>query len=304
MAISKQPITKLIVPLAGTGTRFAPLSSVYPKEMAFLVDKPVLQYLVQEAYLSGITEIIFIINPQKNSIQDYFSTKHQRVYQQKSFPDRAKMPESLTELNVLVQKIKFRFITRDATLGDGHSILLAHRFIKPGEPFAVSMGDLLSFSDKPFLGQLKAAYARKGKPVISVQEVSLADLPDVSSKNGMIAVKRSSSKLHLIDRIVEKPGPRFAPSRLILTGKYVLEPGIFKYLKKMLREHTKGELKLADALQQYAQDNDLFALECRGKILDTGNKLDFLKASVLFGASHKEFGKPFRNFLKNGTVHP
>ncbi len=274
MAAANSP-TKLIVPLAGLGTRFMPYSGAVPKEMAYLVDKPVIEHIVEEARLSGMTEVLFILNNNKEIIPDYFRQ------QKGDYPG-----------------MRFRCIRADATFGDGHSILLAKRFVEKDEPFAVSMGDLISFARVPFLKQLRSAYEKYERPVISVEEVQPIDMKDVASKNGMITVARTlASRAYVANDVVEKPGAARSPSRIRLTGKYILTPDIFDYLERRLRNRT-GEVKLADALKDYANERGLLAYACRGEILDTGNKLDFLKAKFLLASAHPEYGKPLRAFIR------
>ncbi len=293
--MKKSKIKKLIVPMAGLGTRFLPTSTVYPKEMAYLVDRPVLQYLVEEAYESGIEEIIFIINSGKESIPKYLSKKHQDTYFNKAFNKKENTPSEYREFMELLQKMKFRFVKREKTLGDGHSILLAKKYIKPREVFAVSMGDLLSFGHKPFIGQLIEVFEDKKRPVVSVEEVSL----EATSRFGVIDIKKSNKRLHEVKSIVEKPGPKLAPSRLILTGKYILTPDIFIHLEKLVENHISGEVKLADALKIYAESNILLAYQCRGLIKDTGNKIDFIKTMIDLSLKSKTLGSEIRKYLKS-----
>ncbi|KKR46123.1 MAG: UTP-glucose-1-phosphate uridylyltransferase [Parcubacteria group bacterium GW2011_GWA2_40_14] len=292
---SKHPITKLIVPLAGLGTRFAPSSTAYPKELTHLVDKPILQYLVEEAVESGIKEIIFILNQSKDSIQKYFSPKYQDAYLEKAFSKPDDAPEDLIKLHELIKKIKFRYIKKQSTLGDGHSILFARPFIKSNEAFVVSMGDLLGFDDHPFIQQLMEVYEEKNVPVVSVEKVPL----EATSRFGVIKPKKSKGRLHQVVDIIEKPGPALAPSRLILTGKYILTPEFFSILENLVKNHTNGEVKLADALKVYSHTHEMYAYECKGKIQDTGNKLDFIRATINFGITHPKFAKPLKKFIKS-----
>ena len=295
MIYSNRKITKLIIPLAGFGARFLPSSSAYPKELTHLVDKPVLQYLVEEAYASGIREIIFIINSEKDIISKYFSEKYHNKYVKKTFFDSTSIPEEYIRFRSLIKKIKFHTIKKNATLGDGHSILFARRFISPNETFVVSMGDLIGFDNKPFIQQLiKVYYNNNNTPVISVEKVPI----EATSRFGVIKPGKSKDRLHTVVDLIEKPGPLLAPSRLILTGKYVLTTKIFDYLQDMVKNHKEGEIKLVNALEKYSKENDLLAYECLGKIQDTGNKLDFLKAVVVFGISHPKLGRPFKKFIK------
>ncbi len=283
----QQPITKLIIPLAGLGTRFLPVSKVLPKEMFLLVNKPVLQYIVEEAHQSGIKEIIFVLNSKKNIVTRYFSS---------SFHKKNLKEENSNELNKILFGIKFHEIKKNFTLGDGHSILFAKNKIGSNEPFAVSMGDLLSPpTEKPFLSQLIEAYRKKNSSVVSVQKAQTEDI----KKFGVISVKETAGRYHLINGVVEKPDLQNAPSNLILTGKYILKPDIFVYLDKMVKNHKDGEVKLADALKLYSKEKNLYGYECKGNIQDTGNKLDFLKATVSFGLGHPEFGTPFKKFIKS-----
>lgn len=295
MGLPQKSITKLIVPLAGLGTRFAPSSTAYPKELAHLVDKPVLQYLVEEALDSGIKEIIFILNSSKDSIQKYFSQKYQDEYIKKAFLKPNDAPEDLIKLHSLLKKVKFNYIIKDSTLGDGHSILFARSLVGPHEPFAVNMGDLLGFGSMPFIKQLMKVYDKKCSPVVSVEKVPL----EATSRFGVIAMKKSKGRLHLVSDIIEKPGPLLAPSRLILTGKYILTPDLFSILEDLVKNHKVGEVKLADALKIYSHENELYAYECFGTIQDTGNKLDFVKATINFGLKHSSFSKPLKKFIKD-----
>ena len=288
-----QEVKKLIVPLAGWGTRFLPISKNYPKEMINLVDRPVVQYLIEEAYASGIREVIFVLNKNNDMVQRYFSDQ---LYPQQRDVYKASpvAQEQLRELNAILRNIKFYHIKRSATFGDGHSILCARSKISPNEPFALSMGDLLSFGKKPFLRQLIEVYAKVNAPVISVERVSLAE----TAKYGVIAPGASRGRLHEVKGIVEKPGPEHAPSNIAMTGKYILTPAIFSYLALAVRNYQPGnEVRVADALNLYAQRNPLYAYECKGKIHDTGNKLDFLKATVYLGLAHHKIGSDFREFL-------
>jgi UTP--glucose-1-phosphate uridylyltransferase len=295
MKYSNMQVTKLLIPLAGLGSRFAPSSTIHPKELTHLVDRVVLQYIVEEAVESGIKEVIFIISSNKDSIKKYFSKKHQESYIKKTFSGKLTTNKDLIKLHNLLRKVKFRYITRLSTLGDGHSILLAKSLIKKDEPFAVSMGDLLSFGDEPFLKQLINIFESKNSPVVSVEKVPL----EVISKFGVINPKNSKGRLHTVRDIIEKPKQDLAPSRLILTGKYLLTSDFFDILGKLVKSHKVGEVKLAEALKIYSKTSELFAYECIGNIQDTGNKLDFIKATINFGLKNPNFSKPLKKFIKS-----
>lgn len=296
MSLKNQPITKLIVPLAGWGTRFLPTSKNYPKEMAHLVDKPIIQHLVEEAYQSGIRDVIFITTHNKSAIAEYFSP-YQHPRQEKTYRASLVARKNLEPLYRLFRDVHFHFIRRTETRGDGHSVLLAKSYIAPGEAFAVSMGDLLSPPGNPFLKQLIGVYKKTDCPVISVERVPLED----TAKLGVIAPKQSQGRLHLVSDLVEKPGPKYAPSNIAMTGKYILTPAIFPYLSRVVQASRadRTEPRLADALKLYAQQNPLRAYECKGVIHDTGNKFDFLKTTVRFGLNHPEFGPDFKKFIRS-----
>src|SRR3989338_839452 len=270
-------IKKLIIPAAGAGTRLLPITKVTPKELLRLVDKPVSWYLVDEAYESGIRHIIFIINPWKKEIQKYFCDSSGESIL-KEFPG-----------------LKFSFIETNERFGDGHAIFLASRMINKKEAFAVTMGDLLSPSEKPFLKQLAKVFKKYQKPVISVEHVSRRHV----DRYGIISPKSSIGRVFLIGDIVEKPPVQQAPSNLAMTGKYILTPEIFDYLDRLLKNRKKGqEIRLADALKEYSHERELLALECSGRHFDTGNKIGFLKTEVAFGLKHPEIRKEFKKYLK------
>jgi UTP--glucose-1-phosphate uridylyltransferase len=292
---TNKKVTKLIVPLAGLGTRFAPSSTAYPKELTHLVDRPVLQYIIEEAVGSGITEVIFILNSSKKSIRNYFSQKFQDDYIKKSFSKKEHATEDLLKLHDLLKKVNFRYIIKPSTLGDGHSILFAQKFIDKDETFVVSMGDLLGLAKQPFIYQLIDIYSKENVPVISVEKVELEKV----TRFGVVRVAQSKGRLHYVNDIVEKPEPKNAPSRLIVTGKYVLTPQFFDILKDLVKNHKTGEVKLADALKIYSQKNKLLAYECIGQVQDTGNKLDFIKATINFGLQNPKYKRPLKKFIKS-----
>ncbi len=261
--------------------------------MAALVDKPVIQYLVEEASASGIKEIIFVLNYSKDIIADYFSSR-QHPHQKNAFKNSEAAKVNLAELNTLLKGIKFHNIKKTTTLGDGHSIFFAKSKIKKNEPFAVTMGDLLAPPGNPFLKQLIAVYQKTNAPVVSVERIPQEEV----SRYGVVSPKKSNGRLHELKDIVEKPKVSEAPSNMILTGKYILTPEIFKHIEEVMKNNKTGEVRLADALTSWVKTKPLYAYECVGKIHDTGNKFDFLKTTVQFAAAHKIFGKKFKTFIK------
>ncbi len=275
---SPQPqIRKIIIPSAGAGTRMLPISKAIPKEMLNLANKPVCQYLVEEAYEAGIREFIFIINPWKGIIKTYFADA-----------------EGNSALETMADA-RFSFIETDDRFGDGHAISLASPYIETGESFAVTMGDLLSPPGTSFVKQLVGVFAKDGYPVISTEQVPQEHV----DRYGIVSPRASRGRVHEIADIVEKPPVHAAASTIAMTGKYVLTSEIFSYLKDLLAERKDGqEVRLADALKKYAREKTLLALECEGKHIDTGNKAGLIKAQIIFGLGDKSVQNEIKIFLQ------
>ena len=269
-------INSLVIPAAGIGSRLYPLTHIVPKEMLRLVDKPIFYYLIQEAYQADIKRIIFIIHAQKKALKDFLSSREaETVYN--DFPG-----------------VTFSFVETSKRLGDGQAILQTKKLFKKGEVFAVTMGDLLPLPGKSLIKELKTVYEKYFVPVISVESIERSK----TGQYGIINTKTSKGRLHLVSSIIEKPKPENAPSTLAMTGKYILTYEIFPYLEKLMKEGDKNEIKLANALSEYAQDYPLNAYECKNKHYDTGTKIDLLKTELVFSLTHPEFGVHLRRFLK------
>ena len=269
-------INSLVIPAAGIGNRLYPLTNIIPKEMLRLVDKPIFYYLLQEAYLANIKNIIFIIHREKKALEDFLlGSGSQTIYE--NFPG-----------------IKFSFIETNERWGDGHAILQAKSLIKKNEVFAVTMGDFVQLPGKSQIKELKTIYEKHSTPVLSVENIERSK----TGQYGIINPKTSNGKLHHIGSIIEKPKPEEAPSTLAMTGKYILTYEIFSYLEKLMKWRNNNEVKLAHALTEYAQDYNLYAYECRNKHHDTGTKIDLLKTELLFALAHPEFGTQMRYYLK------
>ena len=271
-----EKINSLIIPAAGIGSRLYPLTYITPKEMLRLVDKPIFYYLIQESYLADIKHIIFIIHAQKKDLKDFLLSRGaETIYH--DFPG-----------------ITFSFIETTERLGDGQAILRAKKLFKEGEAFAVTMGDLLPLPGKSLIQELKTVYEKYSVPVISVENIKRSK----TGQYGIINPKTSKRKLHLISSIIEKPKPEDAPSTLAMTGKYILTYEIFPYLEKLMTGGGENEIKLANALSEYAQAYPLYAYECKNKHYDTGTKIDLLKTELLFTLAHPEFGTHMRHLIK------
>jgi UTP--glucose-1-phosphate uridylyltransferase len=289
-------IRKAIIPVAGMGTRFLPASKAQPKEMLAVVDKPVIQYIVEEAVASGIEEIIFVTAIGKRAIEDHFDRNFELEY-------RLEQKKKKTELEA-VKKIgklaKFAFVRQAKPKGDGHAVLTALPFIDAHEPVAVLFGDDIidNGKGKPALKQLIDVYERYQDPVMALQKVPKKDV----SRFGVIGGKNLGDGIHEINTFVEKPPVEKAPSNLIVIGRYILTPEIFNILPKT-QAGKDGEIRLADAFNYCLKDNRaLYGCQFEGTRYDCGNKLGFLKAQVELGLKHPEVGKDLKRFLKTQSL--
>jgi len=290
MAENPKRVRKAVLPAAGLGTRFLPATKAQPKEMLPVVDKPLIQYVVEECVASGIDNIIIVTGRGKNAIEDHFdsSPELESFLEQKGKSDLAKLVHDIGNM------IHFSYTRQKEPLGLGHAVLVA----KELEPFAVLLGDVIIPGKNPATKQLIDVYQSTGKGAIAVEEVprektSLYGIVDVEQKNGVGADKRTLK----IRDLVEKPSPAEAPSTLAVTGRYLLPPEIFDCLERT-KPGRGGEIQLTDALRLLAQEIGLLAYVYEGKSYDAGDKLGFLKATVEIGLENQEFGKDFREYLR------
>jgi UTP--glucose-1-phosphate uridylyltransferase len=285
-------IKKVIIPIAGLGTRFLPLSKVIPKELWPLVDKPVLQYLVEEAKNSGISEIIFVSNPEKKLVSDYFreSPKIEKILKERK---KDGLLAELKNLQSLYQDISFSFVFQKKPLGDGHAICQAKSQIE-GESVGVLFADDVVDSETPCLLQLIKIFKTCQKPVLSLYRLPKEKIPAY----GVVEVEKIASRLYKIKKIVEKPKIEEAPSDLAIVGKYILTPEVFDYLKSA-RPGKKGEIILADVLDKMVKDGKMvYGYEIEGKWLECGNKLSWLQSNLYLSLKHPQFGPELKKFLK------
>ncbi len=282
-------IRKAIIPVAGLGTRFLPASKAQPKEMLAVVDKPVIQYIVEEAVASGIEEIIFVTSIGKRAIEDHFDRNFELEYrlEQKGKKKELELVGSIGKL------AKFAFVRQSKPLGDGHAVLTALPFIDPNEPVAVLFGDDIIDGSRPALSQLVDVYETYRDPVIALQEVPLKEVTNY----GVIGGKVLDDGTWQIDTFVEKPMTSKAPSNLIAVGRYVLTPDIFRVLQAQ-KPGKDGEIRLADAFGTYLkQKRALYGCKFEGTRYDCGNKLGFLKAQIELGLKHREIGLELAHYL-------
>lgn len=283
-------IKKLVIPVAGLGTRFLPATKAQPKEMLPVVDKPIIQYVVEDAVRSGITDIILVTGPSKRAVEDHFSPNYELV----NWLKKQGKEEIAEEIKKIADLANFIFIRQKGPYGNGTPVLCAKNLIG-NEPFAVMWGDEFFYAPKkPQLKQLIETYETYGNPVLTAYEVD----DEGTSKYGILDTVEIEKTVHQVKHIVEKPGPEKAPSRLASLGGYILTPDIFEAL-----ENTKvgkgGELWLVDAIFKLLKKRPVFARLIEGTYYDTGSKLGYLKANVDFALRDKKISKEFRNYLKS-----
>lgn len=289
-------ISKAIIPIAGLGTRFLPLSKIFPKELWPLVDKPVIQYIVEEALASGIKKVVFVTRPEKKVVVDYFRKylkKNPSLEKVLKARNKNHLVQELKSLQRISKKISFDTTIQKVPLGDGHAILQARKLINK-EPFAVLFGDDVVESKTPCLWQLMKVFKLYKRSVVSLYRIPKAKLPSY----GVVAVRKIRNRLYQIKDIVEKPSPQQIPSDLAIVGKYILTPDIFSYLQKEARKNEIQEIILANALRQMIKDGkDVLGLQFEGKWLECGNKSAYLKSNLYLSLKHKKFGKELKKSL-------
>jgi len=273
------PIKKVVIPVAGLGTRFFPITKSIPKEMLPIVDKPCIQYLVEEAINSGIKEIIFVTSQDKPSIKEYFSPVSQKL--KKFLTEKSKIAE-LKELQRIEKMAKFSYVHQEKPLGDGHAILCAKKYIK-NEPFAVLFGDDIYDSNPPALKQLLSEYYKTASPVIALEKIDKKD----SKKYGMVGIKSKKGNIVEIKSLIEKPDPSSSPSNLAITGKYIVTPELLKDLEKSKSGTNDKEIRLIDGMRNHIKKNRIIGVEIKGLRFDTGNKEGYVKAVIHFASKNK-----------------
>ncbi len=281
-------IRKAIIPVAGLGTRFLPATKAVPKELLPVVDKPAIQYIVEEAIASGIEEIVLVTGRGKQNILDYFdrSPELEEVLIKRG---KIEMADHLRKLSELAE---FVTVLQPQPLGLGHAILCA-RDVIGDEAFVICLPDDLIDSKTPCIAQMIDVYEKHQGPVIAVQEVP----EDQVHQYGIIKPKKVSSKLHQIENLVEKPPAADATSRLGVVGRYLLSPDIFKILKET-KAGSGGEIQLTDGLRELAKISPMYAIEFEGTRYDTGDKLGFIKANLAYGLKRGHFNGNLKDFMR------
>ncbi|SEM65936.1 UTP--glucose-1-phosphate uridylyltransferase [Mesobacillus persicus] len=283
-------IRKAIIPAAGLGTRFLPATKAQPKEMLPIVDKPTIQYIVEEAVAAGIEDIIIVSGRGKRAIEDHFDKSYEleETLAQKEKWDLLKEVQSISNL------VNIHYIRQKEPKGLGHAIFCANRFIG-NEPFAVLLGDDIVQSDKPCLKQLIEVYDQFKTSIVGVQKVPTEDV----SKYGIIAPKQESidDSVISIETLVEKPSEKEAPSNYAILGRYILRPEIFNILAT-LEPGAGGEIQLTDAINRLNENQPVLAFEFEGNRYDVGDKFGFVKATVDFALTREDLREDVVKYLK------
>jgi UTP--glucose-1-phosphate uridylyltransferase len=285
-------VRKAVFPVAGLGTRFLPATKASPKEMLPVVDKPLIQYAVEEAYEAGIRDMVFVTGRSKRAIEDHFDT----AYELENELENAGKQEMLALVRgIAPEDMNCLFVRQPRSLGLGHAVLCAEPLVG-NEPFAVLLADDLMVGNDGgpgVMAQMTAAFAKQGRSLLAVQEVP----QEHTRRYGIVKGESASDGLIRIDEIVEKPAPEKAPSRMGVAGRYVLTPRIFQEIRNQPRG-VGGEIQLTDAIARLMQHETVYAFEYEGKRYDCGSKEGFLEATVELALKHPQVGAQFREYLK------
>jgi UTP--glucose-1-phosphate uridylyltransferase len=282
-------VTKAVFPVAGLGTRFLPATKASPKEMLPIVDKPLIQYAVEEAIAAGITEMIFVTGRSKRAIEDHFDKSYEIEAELE-----ARRKEKLLELvrSIKPSHVDCIYVRQSEPLGLGHAVLCAEKLVGDS-PFAIILADDLLHAETPVMRQMIEVFDHYHSSIVGVEEIPVED----SRSYGVIAGKKWGDDVIKVSGIVEKPAPEAAPSNLGVVGRYVLKPRIFSHLRA-LKPGTGGELQLTDAIQSLLAEEQVLAYAYDGVRFDCGSKLGYLKATIEFALRHPEVGPEFHSYLQ------
>jgi UTP--glucose-1-phosphate uridylyltransferase len=293
-------VKKAVIPAAGFGTRFLPATKVVPKELLPIVDKPTIQYIMEEVVAAGIDQVILITGREKGSIEDHFdsSSELENHLRKKGKEDLLKIVQDIAEMVTLVS------VRQKEPLGLGHAILCAKRVIR-NEPFAVLLGDDLIDARTPCIKQMIDVYQKlgrdlnpsRGHALIAIQRVPKSE----THRYGSIRGKKVADRVYRVEEMVEKPEKGRAPSNLAIIGRYILPPEILDILGQV-REDRRGEIQLTDGLKELSRSIPIFGYEFYGDRYDAGDKLGYLQANVSFGLKHPELGPKLKRFLRELSI--
>jgi len=282
-----------VFPCAGFGTRFFPATKVIPKEMLPLVDKPILQYGIEEARDSGLDKLIIVTSKGKETILDHFDRTAEL---ERSLNERGKF-DLLAEVDTVSRMVDLISVRQKEALGLGHAVLTARDAVG-NEPFAVVLPDDVILADEPCLKQMRRVFEETGRPVVALMEVP----PDETSRYGIVAGEMAGNRRFRVTDMVEKPKSN-APSRYAIIGRYILPPSVFTHLEKTQRG-AGGEIQLTDALRQLVKDGDFYGYVFEGRRYDAGEKLGYLKATVDYALRHPALASEFRAYLESRVAEP
>jgi UTP--glucose-1-phosphate uridylyltransferase len=287
-------VKKAVFPVAGLGTRFLPATKSSPKEMLSLIDKPLVQYVVEEAVAAGIEQILFVTGRGKRAIEDHFdiSFELESILREKGKDDIVK------EVRDIAEMISIFYVRQKQALGLGHAILCAREFVG-NEPFAVLLGDDIIDAEKPCLGQLLDVYQKYHGSVLALEQVPMENI----SAYGCVRANPISDRVYEVSDLVEKPKREDAPSDLAIIGRYILTPEIFPILEK--QEPGKGgEIQLTDAILKLSRQQTIYGCRFEGNRYDCGDKLGFLKATIDMALKREDLGRDLEEFLRARLCRP
>ena len=267
--------------------RFLPATKAQPKEMLPVVDKPAIQYVVEEAVASGMTDIIIITGRGKRAIEDHFDKSYELEQKLRETGNS----EALAEIQRIASMADIFYIRQKEQLGLGHAVLCAKKHVG-NEPFAVMLGDDIVVSERPCIGQLVEVHEKMGASVVGVEQVPRSKI----SRYGVIKGRRVKGDVYKIEDLVEKPSPEEAPSDLAIIGRYVFEPSIFRYLEK-IGPGMGGELQLTDAMRLMCRKSALYGLRFKGRRFDIGSKVDWIRATVMLGMERHDLASELKTAL-------
>lgn len=287
-------ITKAVFPVAGLGTRFLPATKANPKEMLPIVDKPLIQYAVEEAIAAGITQLIFVTSSSKRAIEDHFDKNYEL---EAELEKKNKMDVLANIQNLLPKGVGCVYIRQPEALGLGHAVLCA-KDVVGDSPFAVILADdLIHDDDKGCLAQMTSQFNKYRCSILGVEQVQ----PEETEKYGIVSTQSMEHRIGQVESIVEKPKPADAPSSLAVVGRYILSARIFRLLEQT-GKGAGGEIQLTDAIAKLLEEEEVMAYQFRGKRYDCGSKLGYLQATVEFGLKHPELKSDFMQYLRSYCI--
>ena len=281
-------ITKAVIPAAGLGTRFLPATKAVPKEMIPIVDKPTIQYIIEEAAAAGITDLLIITSRTKKAVEDHFD----KSYELENELFKSGKMEELEKLTAIRSMMNIQYVRQAEAKGLGHAILCAKSFAA-GEPFAVLLGDDVVHAEKPCLAQMIEKFEEYNASILGVQTVPESEV----NKYGIVSGEQVADRMWRVNDMVEKPKREEAPTNVAVLGRYIITPEIFEHLEKT-QPGAGGEIQLTDALKALAKEQPMYAYDFEGRRYDVGNKMGFLEATVEYALRRDDLSAGFMEYLK------